>query len=125
MGSVPMPVCAAPGGGEAGVLGDVVGDDGGGDLVHLQAAVGFGNLDAAQAQVAGLLQQIAGDGEVLVLDLLDVGKDLVDREFFRGLADELVLLGEIFGSEDFVRLALFEQKAAAGNLGAGNCGGGH
>ena len=56
-----------------------------------------------------------------MLDLLGVGQDFVDREFFRGLPDELMLLGEIFGSEDFVRLALFEQKAAAGNFGAGNC----
>ena len=93
----------APGGGEAGVLGDVVGDDGGGDLVHFQAAVGFGDLDAAQAEFAGLLQQIARDGEILVLDLLGVGQDLVDGELFRRLRDELVLLGEIFGREDFVR----------------------
>ena len=105
MGSVPMPVCRAPGGGEAGVLRDVVGDDGGGDFVHLEAAVGFGDLDGAQPQVAGFFQQIAGDGEILVLDLLDVGKNFVDREFFRRLPDELVLLGEIFGRENFVRLA--------------------
>ncbi len=91
----------------------MVGDDGGGDLVHLQAAIGFRDFDAAQAQVAGLLQQIASDGEILVLHLLGVGKDFVDRELFRRLPDELMLLGEIFGSEDFVRLALFEQKAAA------------
>ena len=57
-----------------------------------------------------------------MLDLLDIGQDLVGREFFRGLADELMLLGEILWSKDLVNLALFEQKAAAGNLGAGNCG---
>ena len=111
----------APGGGEAGVLGDVVGDHGGSDLVHLQAAVGFGNLDPAQAQVACLLQQVAGDGEILVLHLLDVGQNLVERKFLGGLPDQLVLLGEVFRSKDFVNLALFEQKAAAGYLGAGNC----
>ena len=111
----------APGGGEAGILGDVIRDHGGGDLVHLEAAVGLGNLDAAQAQVARLLQQVARDGEVLVFDLLDVGQDFVDGEFFRGLADQPVLLGEVLRSEDLVELALFEQKAAAGNPGAGNC----
>ena len=37
----------------------------------------------------------------LVLDRLDVGQNLVDRELFRGLANELVLLGEIFRREDF------------------------
>ncbi len=67
-----MPECAPPGGGEAGVLGDVVGDHGGGDFVHFQAAIGFGDFDSAQPQVAGLLQQIAGDGEVLMLHLLGV-----------------------------------------------------
>ena len=122
MGSVPMPQCAAPGGGKACVLGDVVGDHGGGDLVHFEAAVGFGNFDSAQAQVSGLLQQIARDGKVLVLHLLGVGQDLVDRKLLRRLPDQLVLLGEILRSEDFVSLALFEQKAAAGNFGAGNCG---
>ena len=111
----------APGGGEACVLGDVIGDHGGGDLVHFQAAVGFGNFDPAQSQVPGLLQQIARDGKVLVLHLLGVGQDFVDRELFRGLPNELMLLGKILRSEDFVNLALFEQKAAAGDFGAGNC----
>ena len=108
---------SAPGGGEAGVFGDVVGDDGGGDFVHFEAAVGFGNFGRAEAEFAGFLQQVAGDGEVLVLDLLDVGKDLVDGKLLRRLADELVLLGEVFGSEDFVGAAFFEQKAAAGDSG--------
>jgi len=56
-----------------------------------------------------------------VFDLLDVGENLVDREFFRGLADELVLLGEILRGKDLGGLALFEQEAAAGNLVLGNC----
>ncbi len=112
---------SAPGGGEARVLGDVVGDDGGGDFVHFEAAVGFGNFDAAQSQVASLLQQIASDGEILVLHLLDVGQDFVDCEFLRGLPDQLMLLGEILRRENLVNLALFEQKAAARDFGAGNC----
>jgi hypothetical protein len=36
-----------------------------------------------------------------------------------------VLLGEILRSEDFVRLALFEKKTAAGDFGAGDCSCGH
>jgi len=52
-----------------------------------------------------------------VLDLLDVGDDLVDGELLGGLSDELVLLGEIFRSKDLVRPALFEQEAAAGDSG--------
>ena len=116
---------SAPGGGEAGVLGDVVGDDGGRDFVHLQAAVGLGDFHRAQAQFAGLLQQIASDGKILVLDLLDVGNDLVDRELLRRLPDELVLLGEVFRSEDFVGPSGLEQEAAARNLGLRNCRGCH
>ena len=38
----------APGGGEACVLGDVIGDHGGRDLVHFQSAVGFRDFDPAQ-----------------------------------------------------------------------------
>ena len=117
---------SAPGCGEAGVFCYVVGDHRGGDFVHLEAAVGFGNLDRAQAEVAGLLQQISRDGEILVLHLLDVGNDFVLRELFRSLADELMLLGEILGGEDFVGAARFKQETAAGNLRLGDfCGRGH
>ena len=77
---------SAPGGGEARVFRDVVGDDGGGDFVHFEAAVGFRDLGGAQAEFSGFLQQVARDGEVFVFDLLDVGENLVDREFFGGLA---------------------------------------
>ena len=111
----------APGGGKAGIFRDVVGNDGGGDFVHFEAAIGFGNLAPAEPEFAGFFQQIAGDGEILVLDLLDVGQDLIDRELFRCLPDQLMLLGEVFGREDFVGLALFEQKAAAGDFGLRNC----
>src|SRR5215472_1303992 len=116
---------ASPGGGKAGVLGDVVGDDSGGNLVHFEAAVGLRNFRRAEAQLAGFLQQLAGDGEVLVLDFLDVGNDLIDGELFGGLRDQFVLIGKILGGEDFGGLAFFEQKAAAGNFSIGNCGCGH
>ncbi len=80
----------------------MVGDDGGGDLVHFQAAVGFRNFHRAEAELTRFLQQLAGDGEVLVLHLLDIGDNLVDGKLLRGLPDELVLLGEIFRSKDLV-----------------------
>ncbi len=121
MGSVPIPVCAAPGGRKAGVLGDVVSDYGGSDFVHLQPAVGFRNLHRTEPQFARLLQQVAGDGEILVLDLLDVGDDLVEGELFRRLPDKPVLLGEILRGEDFVGAAIFEQKTAAGDRCFRNC----
>ena len=87
---------AAPSGREARVLCNVVGDDGGGNLVHLEAAVGLWNFDAAQSKFARLLEKLARDGEIFVLDLLHIGQDFVDCKFFRSLADELMLLGEIF-----------------------------
>ena len=55
MGSVPMPACAEKRDGEAALLGDVLGDDGGGHLVHLQAAVLLGDIDGGEAEVGGLL----------------------------------------------------------------------
>jgi hypothetical protein len=115
-------VCA-PGGGEASIFRDVVGDDRGGDFVHFEAAVGFGNLDGAQPEFAGFFQQVAGNREVLVLDLLGIRQNFVDGKFLRRLPDELVLLAEIFGRENVFGLPRFQQKAAAGNPGLGNCRG--
>ena len=115
----------APGGGKAGIFGNVIGDDGGSDFVHLEAAVGLGNFNSAEAEFACLLQQVAGDGEVLVFDLLCVGKDLVDSKFFCGLADELMLFSEIFRREYFLGAAGLEQKAAARNLSSRNDSGSH
>src|SRR5580704_13808873 len=112
----------APSRGEAGILRDVVGDDGGGNLVHLKAAISFGNFNAAQAKLAGLFQQLPRNREILMLDFLRVGQDLVNGEFFRRLADELVLFGEVFRSENLIGAAGFEQEAAAGDFGAGNSG---
>ncbi len=97
----------APGGGKSGVLGHVVGDDGGGDFVHFEAAVGLGNLDSTEAEVTGLFQQIARDRIIFVFDFFGLGQNLVDGKLFGRLADHPLLLGEIFGREDFAGLALF------------------
>src|SRR2546426_6370726 len=117
---MPAPRCR-----ETGVFGDVVGDYGGSTLVHLQAAVSFWNFHPTQPQLAGFLQQLASDGEVLVLHLLDVRDNLVGSEFLRRLTNQLMLFGEILRREYFVGRALFEQKAAARDLGFGNRGCGH
>ncbi len=52
-----------------------------------------------------------------MLDLLHVGHNLINRKFFGRLPDHLMLVGEIFGSEDFGGLPLFEEEPAAENLG--------
>ena len=95
---------------EARILGNVVGDHRGGHFIHFQAAVRFRNFDGAQAEFARLLQQFTRDGEVLMLDLLHIRQDLVDRKFFRGLRNQVVLLGKVFRCEDFIRLALLKKK---------------
>jgi hypothetical protein len=68
---------------EAAVLGDVLGDNGGADLVHVHAAVGFGNLDRGQAEFAGLLQQFAGERPVFFLQLVGRRCDFLERELRR------------------------------------------
>ena len=84
-------------------------------------AVGLGNLNSAEAEVAGFFQQIARNREILVFDLLRLGQNLVEGKLFGRLPDHLVLLGKIFWGEDIGSLPLFQQKAAAGNLGFGKC----
>ena len=115
----------APGGGKPAVLGDMVGDDGGGDFVHFEPAIGFGNFDSAQAEVAGFFQQVARNREILVFDFIGLGKNLVVGKLFGGLPNHVLLLGKIFRGEDIGSLPFFEQEAAAGNLGFRHCGGRH
>ncbi len=98
----------APSGGEASVLGDVVGDDGGSDFVHFKASVGLGNLNPAEAEVAGFFQQIARDRVILVFDLLGQGQNLVDCKLFGRLPNHLLLFGKILWSEDIGSLPLFQ-----------------
>jgi len=115
----------APGRRKAGILGDAVGDQARRDLIHFESAVGLGNIDRGEAEVAGLLQQLAGDGVVLVLHLLGVGDDFVVAEIVSGLCDEAVLVGEILRRENVGKLAFFEQEAAARDAGLGWSSRGH
>ena len=122
MGSIPMPLCAPQVVAKPGILRDVIGDNGGGDLVHFKSAVGFGDFDRAQPEFAGLFQQFAGNGEILVLDLLGVRQDLVDGKLFRRLSDQLVLFAEIFRSEYCLRaVAASSRKLPPEILVFGNC----
>ena len=100
--------------GEAALLGDVVGDDGGGDLVHLQAAVLLGNVDGGKAKLGGLLEEAASDGKVLGLDLIGDGNDLVGGKLGRGLGDLALLFGEVFREEAVLRRGVGDEEGAAG-----------
>ena len=107
------------------VFGNVVGDYGGSDLVHFQAAVGFWNLDAAQPQLAGFFQQLAHYREILVLHLFDIWDDFVLSKLLGGLSDQTMLFAEIFWREYFLCLACFKQETPTRDFGrsrVGDCG---
>ena len=106
---------------EAAALGHVVGDDGRRDFVHLRAAVLGRHVGVGQAHLAGLLQQLASDGPVLVLDFFDLRQDFVDRELLRQLRDHLVIFVKVFRSEDVVEVVIFEQKTSARGFRFGSC----
>jgi len=99
----------------------VVSDHRGGDFVHLQAAVVFGDLGRTEPEFAGFFQKLSRYGEVLMFDLLDIRNNLVGSKFLRRLRDEQVLFGKIFRREDVVGLAIFEKKAATRDSGLRNC----
>ena len=112
---------SAPGDTEASRFGNIVGDNGGGDLVHLHSAVLLGNVDRGQAKLTGFLDQVAADGEVFVLNLVDVRDDLFQRKLFGRLGDLAMLVGEVLRSEDLFGLNIFDEKAAACDFRLGNC----
>ncbi len=112
---------------ETGELADGFGDERAGDLVHLQAAVLFGDVDGHEAEVAGFAEQGAGDGEVLGFDLGGRRQHFVGSEFHRGFGDLAVFVGEVLGRENILRVAFFDEEAAAfyafchsGSIGCGH-----
>ena len=98
---------------KAAALGHLVGDDGRGDLVHLGAAVFGRNVNVGQAHFGALLEEIARDLPVLVLDLFDGREEFVDRKLVGELGDHLLVFVEVFRSEDVLQVVVFEQKASA------------
>ena len=103
------------GNGEAAKLGEMVGDDRGGDLVHGQAAVLLGYVDGHQAEIAGFFQQGAGDVEMLGFNLFGFGKHLVANKIRGGARDLALLFAEVFRGHDLVRRALLNEEASAAN----------
>ncbi len=87
--------------GERGVAGEFFGEDRGGNFVEPRAAVRFGNAGAEQADFAGLLEHLGHQMLVFVrFQLGDRGHDFFLHEFFGGLADQALVVGEVRGSED-------------------------
>ena len=80
----------APNEADRAMCSDTISDD---DLVELDAAVGFGHVDAQQAQLAASAQQRPGEVPVLLLEPLDGRHHLARGELLGRLRDEPVLVG--------------------------------
>ena len=81
----------------------MVGDDGRGDFVHGETAVGLRDIDRHEAQISRFFQQGAGYVEMLGFDLLGRRQDFVANKVGGGAGDLPLLIGEVFRGHDFVR----------------------
>lgn len=102
------------GNGEAALLGDIVGDDRGGHLVHLEAAVLLRDIDRGKSEFAGLADQAARDVELLGFDAVRQRHHFVGGEVGGGARNLAMLFGEIFGEEAVCGFGCSDKKAAAG-----------
>ena len=66
------------------------------DLIHLQAAIFFRNIDRHQPQVTGFSEQATRDLQFLRLDRGDLRKDLLFGKFDRGALDLALFIRDIF-----------------------------
>src|SRR5437763_172993 len=107
---------SAKGHAEAAGDGEMLGDDGRGNLVHIGAAVLLRDVNVGDADLAGLADQRARDRKFLVLDLLDVGKDFVLRELVCSLRNLPVLVRQVLRREDLVNLVFFNEETSACEL---------
>ena len=82
-------------------------------LIQPQPAVFLGNAGADQSKIGSLLHQLACQLPILVFKFVDPRHDLRVNELPSCFRDHPMLFVEIFGGEDFVRSAIFDQKASA------------
>ena len=73
----------------------------------------FGDVDGHQAQLAGLAQQRRVTSKFLASISSAAGRTSLVVNSIGGLGDLPVLLGEVLGREDILRLALLGEEAAA------------
>src|SRR6185437_15903609 len=97
---------------EAAIHRKVLSNDGRSDLVHVRPAISFRNIHVADADLAGLADELARYGELLVLNLFRIGQNFIFREVLRRLYNLLVLLAQIFQREHLLSGVLFNQEAA-------------
>ena len=94
------------------------------DLVEPRPAVLFRNSSAQQSKLPGLFHKLRHQPGLLVLQFLYQRKDFLDDKFLRGLADQLLVVGEVGRCEYFLGKGSLEEKTAAlGGCFANRCGG--
>ena len=89
-------------------------DVGGADLVETQAAVSFRNLEAEQVEIGGLLQQFARCRPVVRVEAGLVGKHLVAHELRGGPPEQPLLVAQVLGREQVIRVQrTYQERSAA------------
>ena len=83
------------------------------DLVEPETAVGLGDLEPGQIERRGLAQQLAREIPVVRVELLLARQHLVAHELGRGLAEEPLLVAEVFAREDIAGVERLGQEPPA------------
>ncbi len=87
-------------------------DDDRRDLVELDATVRLGHVRAEEAEVAGTADECAGERPVLLLELVEDRQHLARDELLGRLPDQLVLVAQPLGREDWLG-GFFDQPGPA------------
>src|SRR5713101_4512650 len=95
------------------------------DFVQASAAVFFGNPAAHQSELAAFSNQLRHQARFFVFQILRERQNLFQNKFFRGLADELLIVSQVGGRKYILRSGGFKQKTSAFCRGFGNNAGGH
>ena len=93
--------------------GEPLADENRGHFIELDAAVRLRDVDAQEPELAAALHERPGEGPVLLLEPIELRQDLLDDEFFGGLADHALFVGELLWREHGVGIGWLEQPRAA------------
>src|SRR5271170_4973428 len=114
----------AVGNGESAIYGKLFREHHRSDFIEASAAVFLRNSAAQQANLACLLDQLRHQTGLFVLQVFYERQDFLDDKLLRGLADELLVVGEVGGCKNVMWKGSLEEKAAAlGGWFADRCSG--
>ena len=91
---------------------DVLADERAARLIETESAVLFGNVCADQAEIGRLLDQLAREFPIVLLEFIDARHDFVVDKLARRVGNHAMLFGEVFRREDLIGRALLNQKRA-------------